>query len=80
MNKEEIEDSEEISKIELGALKKIKDKLFSDEKLTKGEIIQIIVTIILILVILFTYYATKCSLDCSMCSNVGQTLVQSGLG
>lgn len=69
-----------ISPKEKDVISQIKDKLFSSEKVTKGELILIISTWILIIVILYTYFASQCTLDCSMCENTRQTLFQSGIG
>lgn len=60
-------------------IKKIKDKLFSKEKVTKGEMIQIALVLFLILLMLIMYFSTTCSLECSMCEHTGQTLIQRGL-
>lgn len=56
----------------------MREKIFSNDKLSKGEWIHIILTIILIVVIITAAYTTKCSLDCSMCEHTGQLITQRG--
>lgn len=68
------------SQEEIQWITKVRKRLFSDEPLTKGEIIQILAIIMLIAIILYVSFSTKCSLDCSMCSKSTQTLIQRGIG
>lgn len=59
-------------------IKKWKNRLFSNEDLSKGDIIRIILTVILIIAVIYFGISTRCELDCSMCTSTAQKLVQRG--
>jgi hypothetical protein len=59
-------------------LKSFYNKLFSKEKLTKGELIQVIIMLFIVVIIIYAANTTTCELDCTMCKETTQTLIQKG--